>query len=579
MRPGFELGLAMQEICRKQPDGQGHHDGPARLHLLGRRRQGNATSCTLDLIEKAAQLSSKRSTRTRAATHGVRRRKISRPSRRKSAAKLFAAILPWLRGQVSAAKAFHRHRAGRRNHPALRQFSTTRRAWPNSAPAAPTISCAPRSSRSTSDWNPQTGDLAALKKKLAAGLEQYRKDYAAYYDTLQARRLARHARPEPDRRPHSRPRHDRLGQGQERIARDRRILQLRRRGHARRGGDRRIYRAAAAGSLRHRILAAGGSQAQAHAGGEGTGAAGDRRGRRRQRHRPGNRAPARQGRRARRLRRSQSRRPAKATAKEITDQARPRASAWRAAGISGCGPAIGLAANITHRDSIRAMLDQVVLAYGGFDSICVTAGIFVPPRHHRPYPRRKMGARPSRSTSPAAYLVADEAAQDLEGAGAARQPGAHHQRQRRRGQEGQSSPTTPARPRRTTSCANSPWNSRRSCASTASRRPRSSRAAPCSRATASSASLAKYKIPYTDDEPTESLVAKARAVLRRPHADQDTRSRPPTRRRPIFLLLGQSPEQNHRPGHHRRRRPARGVFCGETGEARCLVNFSKPTAA
>ncbi|GBL42994.1 hypothetical protein EMGBD4_04930 [Verrucomicrobiota bacterium] len=31
------------------------------------------------------------------------------------------------------------------------------------------------------------------------------------------------------------------------------------------------------------------------------------------------------------------------------------------------------------RASIRMMLDQVVLAYGGFDSICVTAGIFVSP--------------------------------------------------------------------------------------------------------------------------------------------------------------------------------------------------------
>ena len=31
------------------------------------------------------------------------------------------------------------------------------------------------------DWNPQTEDLAALKTKLKAGIEQYRKDYAAYY--------------------------------------------------------------------------------------------------------------------------------------------------------------------------------------------------------------------------------------------------------------------------------------------------------------------------------------------------------------------------------------------------------------
>lgn len=47
-------------------------------------------------------------------------------------------------------------------------------------------------------------------------------------------------------------------------------------------------------------------------------------------------------------------------------------------GLSGCGPAIGLGGgNITDRASIRAMLDQVALAYGGFDAIEVTAGILV----------------------------------------------------------------------------------------------------------------------------------------------------------------------------------------------------------
>lgn len=48
-------------------------------------------------------------------------------------------------------------------------------------------------------------------------------------------------------------------------------------------------------------------------------------------------------------------------------------------GISGCGPAIGLSGDATKRDSIRKMLQQVVLAYGGIDHVIVTAGIFVPP--------------------------------------------------------------------------------------------------------------------------------------------------------------------------------------------------------
>ena len=48
-------------------------------------------------------------------------------------------------------------------------------------------------------------------------------------------------------------------------------------------------------------------------------------------------------------------------------------------GLSACGPAIGLGVDITNRTSVRDMLNQVILAYGGVDNIIVTAGVFVPP--------------------------------------------------------------------------------------------------------------------------------------------------------------------------------------------------------
>lgn len=48
-------------------------------------------------------------------------------------------------------------------------------------------------------------------------------------------------------------------------------------------------------------------------------------------------------------------------------------------GISNCGPAIGLGCDITDRSSVRRMLDDVLVAYGGIDSLVLTAGIFVPP--------------------------------------------------------------------------------------------------------------------------------------------------------------------------------------------------------
>jgi rhamnulose-1-phosphate aldolase/alcohol dehydrogenase len=48
-------------------------------------------------------------------------------------------------------------------------------------------------------------------------------------------------------------------------------------------------------------------------------------------------------------------------------------------GISACGPAIGVAVDITKRESVVAMLEEVSLAYGGIDNIIVTAGVFVAP--------------------------------------------------------------------------------------------------------------------------------------------------------------------------------------------------------
>ena len=48
-------------------------------------------------------------------------------------------------------------------------------------------------------------------------------------------------------------------------------------------------------------------------------------------------------------------------------------------GLSGCGDVIGLAADITDAASVEAMLKQAILAYGGVDSLIVTAGYFATP--------------------------------------------------------------------------------------------------------------------------------------------------------------------------------------------------------
>jgi rhamnulose-1-phosphate aldolase/alcohol dehydrogenase len=77
-------------------------------------------------------------------------------------------------------------------------------------------------------------------------------------------------------------------------------------------------------------------------------------------------------------------------------------------GISGCGPAISLAVDITNRQSIHSMLQNVILAYGGVDNIIITAGIFVPPDKQGYIPDEKWALTYTINvTGP--YLVADEA--------------------------------------------------------------------------------------------------------------------------------------------------------------------------
>ena len=77
-------------------------------------------------------------------------------------------------------------------------------------------------------------------------------------------------------------------------------------------------------------------------------------------------------------------------------------------GISGCGPAISLSVDITKRESIKSMFENIVLAYGGVDNVIITAGIFVSPDKAGRIPDDKWALTYAiNATGP--YLVADEA--------------------------------------------------------------------------------------------------------------------------------------------------------------------------
>ena len=76
-------------------------------------------------------------------------------------------------------------------------------------------------------------------------------------------------------------------------------------------------------------------------------------------------------------------------------------------GISRCGPAVGLAADITNREKARHLLKQSVLAYGGIDDLVVTAGVFVPPDSAGRIPDEKFQFTLDVNVT-GSYVVADE---------------------------------------------------------------------------------------------------------------------------------------------------------------------------
>src|SRR5437588_6644050 len=98
---------------------------------------------------------------------------------------------------------------------------------------------------------------------------------------------------------------------------------------------------------------------------------------------------------------------AKETAQEIIDKFGPGIGV-AGAGISNCGPAIGLACDITKRESVARMFEDVMLAYGGIDSVVITCVILVPPDTTGRI-EESLWARTFGINVTGAYIVADEA--------------------------------------------------------------------------------------------------------------------------------------------------------------------------
>ena len=404
MRPGFELGLAMQEICKR--------NRKARAIMMGQHGfiswaddQRECYFRTLGFIEKAAQFVETRYAENGgdATAFGGAKYESLPPVKRHE---IFASILPWLRGQVSQKK---RMVATIQDDAKILRFVNSREA---KRLAGLGTSCPDHFLRTKIKpllvaWNPQKEDVARLREKLAKGLAQYRKDYAAYYQ--KCRRADSPDMRDPNPTVVLIPGCGMIAWGKDKSESRMTAEFYNCAVEVMRGAEAidkyialpqqeafdieywlmeeaKLKRQPAEKELARQVIIVIGA-------GSGIG------------KELANRI-AREG--AQVVCVDMNLEWARAAAKEITDKL-GTGIGLAGSGISNCGPAIGLACNITDRRSVREMLVETVLAYGGFDSIVVTAGIFASPDTTGHVPDDKWAVTFAVNVS-GAYIVGDEAA-------------------------------------------------------------------------------------------------------------------------------------------------------------------------
>jgi rhamnulose-1-phosphate aldolase/alcohol dehydrogenase len=369
-RPGFDLALKFRDICKEFPKAKGivmgHHG------LISWADDGEACyENTLELIERAARYIADHDKGAKT-FGGVQFATLPEAERKKA----FASLLPWLRGQVSAKK---RLIATYHDDAAIQRFAGS-----VDAPKLTELgsSCPDHFLRTKIKplyvpFVPGQDDLAALKQKAADGMKQYRLDYAAYYEKCK----------EPSS-PAMRDQNPTVviipGLGMISFGKDK--MESRVTGEFYLGAIEVMRGAEALSSytalplkeafdveywlleeaklklmppekeLSRKVVAIIGA-------GSGIG-------------RELALRVAKEG--AQVVCVDMNAEAARAVAKEVDAACGPDMGAC-GSGVSACGYALGLGANITDRASVAAAIEEMVLAYGGVDAMAVTAGIFVPP--------------------------------------------------------------------------------------------------------------------------------------------------------------------------------------------------------
>ncbi|MEJ6578330.1 MAG: bifunctional rhamnulose-1-phosphate aldolase/short-chain dehydrogenase [Akkermansiaceae bacterium] len=399
-RPGFDLGLLFQDVCVKNPNAKGINMGQHGL-INWADDDKECYELTLNLIERAGRYIEERD-QGEQTFEGQKYSQLSEEKKRE----LVSDLVPWLRGQVSQQNRFI---ATIESTDAVLEFVNS-----NAAPRLAELgtSCPDHFLRTKIkplfvDWDPQNEGLDVLRSKLSAGLEKYRADYAEYYETNKEVHSPAMRDPNPTvilipgvgmvafgkNKSESRVTAEfyncaiSVMRGAEAIdeyiglpqkeafdieywALEEAKLQ---RMPVEREFARKVVVVIGAGSgigkeVAHVMIGEGAHVVCADLNAE----------------------------------------HAQATADELIAKV-GQGIGVAGTGISGCGNAIGLACNVTDRDAIKAMLADVVYAYGGFDHIAVTAGIFVPPDKTGHIPDDKWGLTFGINVA-GPYFVADEAA-------------------------------------------------------------------------------------------------------------------------------------------------------------------------
>ena len=173
-RPGFELGLELERVCREHPNAKGAILGQHGL-INWANDDKECYELTLDLIRRAQEFLDARA--GDADFGGERVRSLPEGERRR----VLVELLPWLRGKVSAEK---RQIATVEMRDEVLEFVNS-----HDAPRLAELgtSCPDHFLRTKIKplyvhWNPAGADVAALKALLEEGLTQYRADYAEYYE-------------------------------------------------------------------------------------------------------------------------------------------------------------------------------------------------------------------------------------------------------------------------------------------------------------------------------------------------------------------------------------------------------------